>query len=69
MTGAAILFFVIGVVIGGIIFWFVAASRFHRKGSELESRAGSAEAVISELRQQSCEKEAEIERTEKRIKP
>ena len=62
MTGTAILFLVTGVVIGGIIFWFVAASRFHRKGSELESRAGSAEAVVSELRQQGCEKEVEIER-------
>jgi len=67
MTGTAILFLVTGVVIGAIIFWFVAASRFHRKGAELESRAGSAEAIVGELRQQNCEKEEEIEKLRNEI--
>jgi len=62
MTGTAILFFLIGLLIGGITFWFIAASRFHRTASQLEGRASSAEAVIGELRQQNTEKEAEVER-------
>jgi DNA recombination protein RmuC len=67
MTGTAILFLVTGVVVGAIIFWFVVASRFHRKGAELESRAGSAEAIVRELRQQNCEKEEEIEKLRNEI--
>lgn len=62
MTGAAILFFVVGLLIGGIIFWLIAESRFRRKTSQLEGRAGSAEVLISELRQQNAEKEAEVEK-------
>ncbi len=62
MTGAAILFFLIGLLVGGIILWSITASRFHRKTSQLESRAGSAEAVIGELRRRNTEIEAEEER-------
>ncbi len=62
MTAAAILYFVCGIIIGGIIFWLIAASRYNRKNSELESRASSAEAVVGELRSQNDEKEAETEK-------
>lgn len=62
MTGTAILFFLIGLLVGGIILWFITASRFHRKTSQLESRAGSAEAVVGELRRRNTEIEVEEER-------
>ncbi len=62
MTAAAILYFVCGIIIGGIIFWLIAASRYNRKNSELESRASSAEAVVGELRSQNDEKEAGTEK-------
>jgi len=62
MTGWTILFFVIGVMLSGTVLWFFATSRFHKKSSEVESRATAAEAIIGELRQLSREKEEEIEK-------
>ena len=62
MTGSTALYFGVGFIIGGIIFWFIAVSRFQRKNSEIESRASSAEAIVSELRQQNDEKEEETEK-------
>ncbi len=62
MTATAIFYFVSGIIIGGIIFWFIAASRYQRKISELESRASSAGAIAGELRSQNDEKEVETEK-------
>ena len=57
-----ILVFIAGVVLGGIIFWFAASSRFHRRQAELEARAGSAEAVTGELRLQGQQRDEETVR-------
>ncbi|HEX2965798.1 MAG TPA: DNA recombination protein RmuC [Syntrophorhabdaceae bacterium] len=61
ITAGAVIFFLIGIAIGGAIFWFLASSRFHRKSSELQSRAASAETLISELRMLSDEAEQELQ--------
>ena len=49
---AVIIAFVIGVALGGTVFSFLAFSRSRARQAELEARAGSAEAVVNELRQQ-----------------
>ncbi|MEK6682039.1 MAG: DNA recombination protein RmuC [Nitrospirota bacterium] len=45
--------FILGLIIGGIVIWFIISSR-------LEGRARGAEAVVSELRMQVQQREAEI---------
>ncbi|MBA4391276.1 MAG: DNA recombination protein RmuC [Syntrophus sp. (in: bacteria)] len=62
ITGWIIVFFIMGIVAGGAIFWFIATSRFHGKSAELENRASSAEAIIGELRLQNRQKEEEAEK-------
>ena len=44
--------FLAGVALGGVVFSLVVASRARARQAELEARAGSAEAVVTELRQQ-----------------
>lgn len=70
-----IIFFVIGLVIGGVVAWFIALSRLRgvfsqqisqvqtdylRQISEIEGRAKGAEAVVNELRQQVQQRELDI---------
>lgn len=45
--------FILGLIIGGIVIWFIISSR-------LEGRARGAEAIVSELRMQVQQREAEI---------
>ncbi len=45
--------FIFGLIIGGIVIWFIISSR-------LEGRARGAEAIVSELRMQVQQREAEI---------
>ncbi len=61
VTSGTVVFFLIGVAIGGALFWLLASSRFHRKSSELQSRAASAETLISELRMLNDEAEQELQ--------
>ena len=57
-------FLILGIVIGGLIVWFLAKARFQgiytRQLAELEGNARSAEAVNVELRQQVQQKDLEI---------
>lgn len=70
-----IIFFIIGLAIGGIVIWFIASSYQQKKytkqivdlqslslnqTTELEKRASSAEAIVIELRQQVQQKDSEI---------
>ena len=55
-----ILFALLGVAIGAVLAWFIAKSRYQTQYSALENRAGSAETLVGELRQQSQQKEQEI---------
>ena len=57
-----VVFFIMGVVTGGAIFWFLATSHFHGKNAAIENRASSAEAIIGELRQQNRQKDEEAEK-------
>ncbi len=62
MTTWSIIFFIIGFAGGSVMLWFFAASRFHRKTSELENRIASADAIIGELRGRGREKDEEVEK-------
>lgn len=68
-------FFILGFIISGIISWLIATSRsrkiqgtqttelqvnYQKRISDLEARAGSAEAIVNELRQQSQLKDNDI---------
>lgn len=70
-----ITYIIIGVIIGGGVTWFLARTRLQdihsrqvaelqaghsARVSELEGKAGSAEAVVAELRQQNQQKESEL---------
>ncbi|WP_203472779.1 DNA recombination protein RmuC [Dissulfurispira thermophila] len=69
------MFLIIGLLIGGIVAWFIAKSRlkgehsqqiyqihadYSRQLTEIEGRAKGAEAVVNELRQQIQQKESDI---------
>ena len=49
---ALIIAFIAGAALGGVVFSLVVTSRARARQAELEARAGSAEAVVTELRQQ-----------------
>jgi len=51
---------VIGIIIGAAIAWVIASQRYNKKHAELESRAGSAEAVAEERGKQGQQKDEEI---------
>jgi DNA recombination protein RmuC len=57
-------YIILGVIIGGVVVWFIASSRQQRKYLEqvtvLEKRASGAEARIEELRQQVQQRDSEI---------
>jgi len=70
-----IIYIILGVVLGGIVAWFLAKERLHRtftkqltdlqisysnQITELEKRASGAEAVVVELRQQIQQKDSDI---------
>jgi DNA recombination protein RmuC len=55
-------YFIAGVIIGGIIAWFIASGILQRKYAGLEGRAGSAEAIAGERNRQIQQKEEEAER-------
>src|SRR4030066_1769735 len=70
-----IIFFIVGLAIGGIITWLIASSRqqkqytkqiadlqssYSNQITELEKRASGAEAIVIELRQQVQQKDSEI---------
>ena len=57
-----VVYIVAGLIIGGIFSWLIAAARYTKKITEVESRATSAEAIKNELRQQLEQKNSEIER-------
>ncbi len=58
----AIIAFLAGAALGGIVFWLIASSRSRVRQGQLEARAGSAEAVVNELRQQCRQGQEESER-------
>ncbi len=49
---ALVIAFIAGAALGGVVFSLVVTSRARARQAELEARAGSAEAVVTELRQQ-----------------
>ncbi len=57
-------YIILGIVIGGLVIWFLAKARFQgiytKQLSELEGNARSAEAVGTELRQQIQQRESEL---------
>ncbi len=70
-----LIYLIVGLLVGGIITWFIVKSRLHSeysqkisniqsdhliKYAEIEGRAKSAEALIQELRQQIQQKDQEI---------
>lgn len=72
-----ILFFIAGLATGGIIAWFIASSRQHKRNAEevadlkaahsnqlteLEGKAKGAEAVVNELRQQLQQRDSDLEK-------
>ncbi len=59
--------FIAGAVLGGIVCWLIAASISGRRQADLESRAGSAEAVVNELRPQVQQKEEESARLRREL--
>lgn len=56
-----IVYIFIGLLIGGLIAWFLARARFQNQITDLEKRSSGAEARIEELRQQLQQKESEKE--------
>lgn len=52
---------IVGILLGFCAAWVLATSRFHRSAAEAESKAGSALAVLSELRQQIEAKDLEAQ--------
>ncbi len=59
---SASLIFCAGVVLGGVVFSLLVAARSRSRQIELETRAGSAEAIIQEVRAQSRQSQDELER-------
>jgi DNA recombination protein RmuC len=58
----AVLVFIAGVVLGGFVFSLVVSFRSRIRQTQLETRAGSAEAVVQELRGQCQQNQGELER-------
>ncbi len=56
----AIVLFILGLIIGGIVAWFIVFSREQRKYTAVEKKASGAEAIVVELRQQVLQKDSEI---------
>ncbi len=59
-----VLIFVAGLLIGGLVTWFLATSRVRAavadKQAELQSRIGASESTVEELRRQLAERDADI---------
>lgn len=60
----SMIFFAIGLIVGGVVVWFFVSSRlqsnYSRQMADMEGRAKGAEAIVNELRQQIQQKESEI---------
>jgi len=59
---AAVIIFLAGVALGGIVFSLIVSYRSRGKQGQLEARAGSAEAIVNEVRQQCQQGQEESER-------
>ncbi len=59
---AAVIIFLAGVALGGIVFSLVVSYRSRGMQGQLEARAGSAEAIVNEVRQQCQQGQEESER-------
>lgn len=66
-TGIIICAFLAGVALGLSVAWIWAMSRFHRSAADLEGKAKSGEAVISELRQRIAEKDLEMQQLRQEV--
>jgi DNA recombination protein RmuC len=64
--GAALIFCA-GVILGGFIFSLIVTIRSRSRQIELETRAGSAEAISGELRQQCQQSQDELERCRREL--
>jgi DNA recombination protein RmuC len=55
-----IVYIILGIIIGGLVAWFVATARCQRKTAELEKRLSSAEAIVEDRGRQIQQKGTEI---------
>ncbi|MEW6110006.1 MAG: DNA recombination protein RmuC [Nitrospirota bacterium] len=55
-----IVYILIGLILGGVIAWFVSTSRLNRQMAELDGKSKSLEAVITELRKLIEQKDTEL---------
>ncbi len=58
-TTVLILAFIAGLALGSVVCWLIASSRSGKRQADLEARAGSAEAIVNELRPQVQQKDEE----------
>jgi len=66
-TTVLILAFIAGSVLGSVVCWLIASSRSGKRQADLEARAGSAEAIVNELRPRLQQKDEESEQLRREL--